>query len=72
MANPCAKFRDIQKACKLSSVSQVSHHLKMLNLENYRQRADQDLIDENIELRKRIKELETKLARIARDLAKHI
>ncbi len=69
--HPCAKVRDIQAACDLSSTSQVAHHLKMIEREGSRALSDEELVTENVALRKKVRELEAKLARIRRDLAKH-
>ena len=64
--HPEATVRQIQKACGVSSPSVVDHHLKSSAYEDY---SFKDLKDENATLRKEVKRLKQKLARVERAMA---
>lgn len=60
--NPCATYREIQRGCGLSSVSQVSHHLKMMHVDG---RPTSEVIEENASLRRQVKKLKARLRQVA-------
>lgn len=63
--NPNATLREIAAQCNVSSPSNVKFHLDRLDYEDFDKAA---FIEENIRLRKRVADLEKRLAKIA-DLA---
>ena len=65
--NEGATVREIMKACKISSTSVVAHHLRALQYDGVDVK---ELRAENELLRRRVKELEVKLARVTAALNK--
>jgi hypothetical protein len=60
--NPDATYRQIQAALGLSSVSQVSHHLKLMTVDG---KPSSAVVDENARLKRQVAKLQERLRKIA-------
>lgn len=63
--HPEASYREIQRGLGLSSVSQVSHHLKLIGVDG---KPSSALVEENARLKRQVAKLQARLAKIV-DLA---